>query len=155
MVSVWEKHKYNASWVKKNINIEQIDFMNQDVSIIDETDLNDLDLLNAVELLSDTAAASLSEPETRSDSSRFVPHIPFDVFRAATELWHKKWKTTNDLNLFQNYFVSQNESRFPQFIPPVELSEYISGFQLSVLEKMLKNLKRHLSNLSCRLWTGI
>ena len=40
-----------------NINIEQIDFMNQDISIFDETDLNDLDLLNTVELLSDPAAA--------------------------------------------------------------------------------------------------
>ena len=49
-------------------------------------------------------------------------------------------KNTNDLNLFQTYLNSQNESRFPQFIPPVELSEYISGFLLSVRRKKWRRI---------------
>ena len=38
--------------------MEQIDFMHQDISIFEKTELTDIDLLNAVDLLSYPAAAS-------------------------------------------------------------------------------------------------
>ena len=47
----------------------------------------------------------------------------------------RKESNQTNKNLLQTYLTSQNESRFPQFIPPVELSEYISGFLLSVRRK--------------------
>ena len=114
--------------------MEQIDFMNQEISVFEETELTDTDLLNAVELLSYPAAAPQTTTTTTT-SSRFVPHVPLNVFLEQQQNSNTKRKTTNDLNLFQNYLTSQNESRFPQFIPPAELSEYISGFLLSVRRK--------------------
>ena len=66
--------------------MEQIDFMNQEISAFEETELTDIDLLNAVELLSYPAAAPQTTTTTTT-SSRFVPHVPLNVFfRTATEL---------------------------------------------------------------------
>ena len=49
--------------------MEQIGFMNQDISIFDETELTDTDFLNAVELLSYPAAASHADPQTTTTTS--------------------------------------------------------------------------------------
>ena len=91
--------------------MEQSDFMNTDYSYLEDTDLNDEDLYNAVEtILTRAAQSAAAEPtmgtselqtsvSTTSSSApgRFVPHTPFHEFLQQQQNSNTKRKTTNDL----------------------------------------------------------
>ena len=82
--------------------------------------------------------------------------ISLDEFLQEQQNVNTKKKITNDLKLFQSYLNSQNESRYPQFIPPCELDDYISGFLLPVCKREgtefeLSTVRSFISWISCHL----
>ena len=81
------------------------------------------------------AEPSLSSVKQTSLPMRFINHQSLDDFLQQQQNLNTKRKTTNDIKLFQSYLDTQNESRFPQFIPPCDLDNYVSGFLLSVRKK--------------------
>lgn len=143
--------------------MDQSDFMNQVVEFIDtNSGLNDEEVVEAVfsNASQSTAAksnASVSLHQTEQNSaSRFVSHQSLDDFLLEQQNANTRKKTTSDLKLFKTYLDSQNESRHPQFIPPSDLDDYVSGFLLSVrkrdgtefepstLRSFLSSINRHL-----------
>lgn len=135
-------------------NMDQSDFMNKNIEAFD-TDLNDDELLQAVEAVLSNAVhpapqsqlelaqpapesqleTQTSVPAQQNTSSRFVNHQSFDQFLQEQQNSNTRKKTTNDVKLFQSYLNSQNETRYPQLIPPCDLDGHISGFLLSVRKK--------------------
>ncbi|MCG8044643.1 MAG: hypothetical protein N0E48_02985 [Candidatus Thiodiazotropha endolucinida] len=111
-----------------------------------DTDLNDEDLFNAVETAlfnlnqlpatSETPIPLVQQNEQGSSSvNRFVKHQTLDEFLREQQNDNTRRKTMNDIKLFQSYLASKNESRFPQYIPPADLDDYISVFLLSVRKR--------------------
>lgn len=130
--------------------MDDSDFMNHQIfdQLGPEIDLN-FDL--------DAFFAKISEPVvSENGNGRFVPHQNLNQFLEEQRNLNTKRKTANDLKLFTTYLQMQNEMRFPEFIPPSELSDYISGFLLAVrrkdgseyepttLRSFLSSINRHL-----------
>lgn len=113
--------------------MNQSDFMNNDLELFD-TDLNDEDLYQAVNTIV-TTETEPSVQQSEQNTGRFVPHQELDEFLQQQQNLNTKRKTTNDVKLFNSYLSTQNESRYPELIPPSGLSDYISGFLLSVRRK--------------------
>ena len=78
------------------------------------------------------AEPSVSSVKQTSLPMRFINHQSLDDFLQQQQNLNTERKTTNDIKLLQSYVDTQNESRFPQFIPPCDLDNYASGFLLSV-----------------------
>ena len=109
--------------------MDESDFMNNQIfyQLGPEIDLN-FDL--------DAVLAKNNEPVVYENANgTFVPHQNLNQFLEEQQNLNTKTKTTNDLKLFNTYLQMQNELRFPEFIPPSELFDYISGFLLSVRRK--------------------
>ena len=84
--------------------------------------------------ISGLARDSVSPPQPKPKSSRFLDSTSFDVanFIAANENKNTKQKTNQDLNLIHSYLASKGEFRQIHEIPPTELCELISAFLFAV-----------------------
>lgn len=70
-----------------------------------------------------------------SGSTREFREVDVDKFLQDNINKNTKRKTQGDMKVFLGFLISKNETRFPEYIPPDTLNDYLCQFLLSVAKK--------------------
>ena len=70
-----------------------------------------------------------------SGSTREFRKVDVDQFLQANINKNTKKKTQSDMKVFISFLLARNEARFPEYIPPDALNDYLCQFLLSVTKK--------------------
>ena len=100
--------------------------------------MNTLDIkdLNLEEIFfDDPDFENLATFDLINGPTREFRQVDVDGFMKQNQNQRTKMKTQNDMKVFLSFLISRNEARFPEFIPPDVLNNYLCEFLLSVTKK--------------------
>ena len=127
---------------------------------MDTVDIKDLNLEEI--FWDDPDFENLATFDLINGPTREFRQVDVDGFMKQNQNQRTKMKTQNDMKVFLSFLISRNEARFPEFIPPDVLNNYLCEFLLSVTKKdgteyepttlrgFVSSLERYLKEKNCK-----